>query len=162
MANLGYVGLGMMGGRMVKRLLEAGHTVTGYNRTKEKCAGLIEAGMRWADRPCEVARAADITFSMVTDTKAVRAITQGPDGIIAGLGPGKVYVDMSTMSPDYSRELAEQVKQTGAHMLDAPVSGSVITLEQGKLSIMVGGSEDAFQKALPILKDIGPKVYQSH
>jgi len=158
MANLGYVGLGVMGGRMVKRLLDAGHTVTGYNRTKEKCAWLLEAGMRWADTPRQVAAAADITFSMVTDTRAVQAITQRRDGIIAGLGPGKIYVDMSTMSPGYSRELAEQVKECGAQMLDAPVSGSVITLEQGKLSIMVGGPEDAFQTALPILKDIGPKV----
>lgn len=158
MANLGYVGLGVMGGRMVKRLLDAGHKVTGYNRTKEKCAWLVEAGMKWAGSPREVAQTSDITFSMVTDTRAVRAITQGPDGIIAGLGPGKIYLDMSTMSPEYSRELAEQVRECGAQMLDAPVSGSVITLEQGKLSVMVGGPEDAFQKVLPILKDIGPKV----
>jgi len=158
MANIGYVGLGVMGSRMVKRLLDAGHTVTGYNRTKEKCAWLIEAGLRWADTPRAVAEAADITFSMVTDTRAVQAITQGPNGIIAGLGPGKIYVDMSTMSPAYSRELAKQVAACGAQMLDAPVSGSVITLEQGKLSIMVGGPEDAFRKAEPVLKEIGPKV----
>lgn len=158
MANLGYVGLGVMGGRVVKRLLDAGHQVIGYNRTKAKADYLIQAGMRWADTPRAVAEAADITFSMVTDTRAVREITQGPAGIIAGLGAGKIYVDMSTMSPAYSRELASQVSNAGAQMLDAPVSGSVITLEQGKLSIMAGGPESAFQTALPILKDIGPKV----
>ncbi|MBE7555787.1 MAG: NAD(P)-dependent oxidoreductase [Anaerolineales bacterium] len=158
MANLGYVGLGVMGSRMVKRLLDAGHSVTGYNRTKEKAGWLIEAGMQWTDSPRAVAQAADITFSMVTNTEAVKAITQGPDGILAGLGPGKIYVDMSTMSPGYSQELAAQVAGRGAAMLDAPVSGSVITLEQGKLSIIVGGDATTFEKVVPVLKDIGPKV----
>ena len=158
MANLGYVGLGVMGSRMVKRLLEAGHTVTGYNRTQAKAGWLIEAGMQWADSPRAVAEAADITFSMVTNTEAVKSITQGPDGIVAGLKPGKIYVDMSTMSPGYSKELAAQVAERGAAMLDAPVSGSVITLEQGKLSIMVGGDREAFETVRPILQDIGPKV----
>jgi 3-hydroxyisobutyrate dehydrogenase-like beta-hydroxyacid dehydrogenase len=158
MANLGYVGLGVMGGRMAKRLMDAGHTVTGHNRTKSKADWLVDAGMKWADTPREVAEAADITFSMVTNTKAVEAITQGPDGIIAGLKSDKIYVDMSTMSPSYSRQLAAQVAETGAVMLDAPVSGSVETLESGRLSVMVGGDENAFKKALPILEDIGPKV----
>lgn len=158
MANLGYVGLGVMGSRMAKRLLDAGHTVTGYNRTRSKAQWLIDSGMQWADSPCQVAQSADIVFSMVTDTKAVRSITQGPDGVIAGLKPGKIYADMSTMSPAYSRDLAAQVKAMGAQMLDAPVSGSVITLEQGKLSIMVGGDPAAFAKVEPVLKDIGPKV----
>jgi len=158
MAKIGYVGLGVMGGRVAKRLLDAGHAVTGNNRTRSKAQWLIDAGMAWSDTPRAVAETSDIVFSMVTDTKAVSAITQGPDGIIAGLGAGKLYVDMSTMSPAYSRELAAQVAEKGSQMLDAPVSGSVITLEQGKLSIMVGGPEDAFNKALPILQNIGPKV----
>ncbi|RMF81177.1 MAG: NAD(P)-dependent oxidoreductase [Chloroflexi bacterium] len=159
MANLGYVGLGVMGSRMVKRLLDAGHSVTGWNRTQAKADWLIAAGMQWADSPRAVAESADITFSMVTNTQAVAAITQGDDGIIAGLTPGKLYIDMSTMSPDYSRDLAEQVKAVGAQMLDAPVSGSVVTLESGKLSIMVGGDADAFERAAPILRDIGPTVH---
>ena len=121
MANVGFVGLGVMGSRMAKRFMEFGHTVTGYNRTRSKAGWLIEAGMKWADSPREVAEQTDIVFSMVTNTKAVAAITQGPDGIIAGLRAGKIYVDMSTMSPHYSRELAEQVKGTGARMLDCPV-----------------------------------------
>jgi len=158
MANLGFVGLGVMGGRMVKRLLDAGHIVTGYNRTKSKAQWLLEAGMKWANTARAAAEAGEITFSMVTNTAALEAITQGAEGIIAGLDTRKIYIDMSTVSPAASREIAEQVKAKGARMLDAPVSGSVITLEEGKLSIMVGGEREAFQKALPFLEAIGPKV----
>lgn len=160
MANLGYVGLGEMGSGMVKRLLNAGHTVTGYNRTKSKAEPLIDLGMQWADSPRAVAEAAEIIFSMVTSTKAVQAITQGPDGILAGLTPDKIYLDMTTMSPHYSQQLAAQVEtETGAKMLDAPVSGSSITLEQGKATFMVGGDKAAFDKVKPVLEDIGPKVF---
>jgi 3-hydroxyisobutyrate dehydrogenase-like beta-hydroxyacid dehydrogenase len=156
--ELGFVGLGAMGGRMVKRLLDAGYTVTGYNRTQSKGDWLVDAGMQWGDSPRAVAEAADITLSMVTNTRAVQAITRGPDGILAGLGPGKIYVDMSTISPSTSQELAAQVAETGAQMLDAPVSGSVSTLEAGELSIMVGGEADAFERVKPILLDIGRKA----
>jgi 3-hydroxyisobutyrate dehydrogenase-like beta-hydroxyacid dehydrogenase len=158
MANLGFVGLGVMGSRMVKRLLDAGHTVTGYNRTKSKAQWLLDAGMKWAETPAQAARAADVVFSMITDTNALRAVTGGPDGILSALGPGKIYIDMSTVSPAASREIAAQVAAKGAQMLDAPVSGSVSTLEDGKLSIMVGGERAAYEKALPILQAIGPKV----
>ena len=158
MSNLGFVGLGVMGSRMVKRLLDAGHAVTGYNRTKSKAQWLLDQGMRWADTPRAVAEAADVTFSMVTDTTALKAIAEGSHGILAGLGPGKVYVDMSTVSPAASRDLAARVEAQGAHMLDAPVSGSVVTLEEGKLSIMVGGDAGTFEKVRPVLESIGPKV----
>ena len=158
MASLGFVGLGVMGSRMVKRLLDAGHSVTGYNRTKSKAQWLLEAGMKWADTPRAVAEAGEFTFSMVTNTEALEAVTGGADGILAGLGAGKIYIDMSTVSPAASREIAQRVKSKGAQMLDAPVSGSVITLEEGKLSIMAGGDREAFQRALPILEAIGPKV----
>jgi len=158
MANIGYVGLGVMGSRMVKRFLDHGHQVTGYNRTRSKAEWLIDEGMKWADSPRDVAEKTDFIFSMVTNTQAVQAITQGPDGILSGLRENKIYIDMSTMSPAYSRELAEQVKATGARMLDCPVSGSVITLEQGKLTAMVGGEKEVFDRAYPVLKDIGPKI----
>jgi 3-hydroxyisobutyrate dehydrogenase-like beta-hydroxyacid dehydrogenase len=158
MAKLGFVGLGVMGSRMVKRLLAAGHSVTGYNRTRSKAQWLLEAGMRWADTPRAVAEAADVTLSMITNTAALTAIAAGDDGLLAGLGRGRVYVDMSTVSPAASRALADQVAAQGAHMLDAPVSGSVITLEEGRLSIMVGGDAAAFERVKPILLDIGPKV----
>jgi len=133
MAEVGYVGLGVMGGGVAKRLLDAGHTVTGWNRTQEKAQWLLDAGMRWGETPRNVAEQSEIVFTMVTNTAAVQAVTDGPDGILAGLAPGKVYADMSTASPENSRSLAARVAELGAHMLDAPVSGSVITLEQGKL-----------------------------
>src|SRR3979490_1965932 len=113
MANLGFVGLGVMGGNMVARLLEKGHSVTGYNRTKAKAQKLIDRGMKWADSPRAVAEAADVTFTMVTNTAALTAITEGPDGILAGLSPGNFLIDMSTVSPDFSRMLAEKVRAKG-------------------------------------------------
>jgi 3-hydroxyisobutyrate dehydrogenase-like beta-hydroxyacid dehydrogenase len=158
MIKLGYVGLGVMGGQMVARLLDKGHTVTGYNRTRSKAQWLVDKGMHWADSPREVCAAADITFSMVTDSSALEKIAAGDAGLLAGLTPGKILVDMSTVSPAVSRGLAERVRQRGADMVDAPVSGSVITLQQGKLSIMVGGRSVTFDLLKPVLLDIGPKV----
>ena len=157
-ANLGFVGLGVMGSRMVKRLLDAGHRVTGYNRTRSKAQSLLDSGMKWGDTPSAVAESTEIIFSMVSDTQALRAVTSGDDGILAGLSSGKIYIDMSTVGPAASRDIAEQVAAKGAQMLDAPVSGSVITLEEGKLSFMVGGDRVAFEQARSILEAIGPKV----
>jgi 3-hydroxyisobutyrate dehydrogenase-like beta-hydroxyacid dehydrogenase len=158
MANLGFVGLGVMGSEMVLRLLDKGHTVTGYNRTRTKATRLIEKGMQWAESPREVAAASDFTFSMVTNSAALEMIVEGSDGILAGLAPGKVLIDMSTVSPAFSRSVAAKVRAIGAEMVDAPVSGSVITLQEGKLSVMVGGRKDAFDRIAPLLHDIGPKV----
>jgi 3-hydroxyisobutyrate dehydrogenase-like beta-hydroxyacid dehydrogenase len=158
MAKLGFVGLGVMGSQMVNRLLEKGHTVTGYNRTRAKARWLIDKGMSWADSPRAVAEASDITFAMVTNAAAIAAVTDGPDGIIAGLGAGKYFIDMSTVSPEVSRATAAKVRAKGADMVDAPVSGSVITLQEGKLSVMVGGRKETFEHVKPLLLDIGPKV----
>jgi 3-hydroxyisobutyrate dehydrogenase-like beta-hydroxyacid dehydrogenase len=158
MANLGFVGLGVMGGEMALRLLAKGHVVTGYNRTRSKAVRLIDAGMKWARSPREVATASDFIFSMVTNSSALEMIVEGPDGIIVGLSSGKVLIDMSTVSPEFSRSVATKVRTKGADMVDAPVSGSVITLQEGKLSVMVGGRRDAFDRILPLLLDIGPKV----
>jgi 3-hydroxyisobutyrate dehydrogenase-like beta-hydroxyacid dehydrogenase len=158
MANLGYIGLGVMGGRMAARLLDKGHTVTGYNRTKSKAQWLLDRGMQWADTPRAVAQASDAVFVMVTDSAALEAVADGADGFLAGLGPGKLLIDMSTLSPALSRAIAERVRERGAEMLDSPVSGSVTTLEQGKLSMMVGGTKAAFDRAKPLLEDVGPKV----
>jgi 3-hydroxyisobutyrate dehydrogenase-like beta-hydroxyacid dehydrogenase len=158
MANLGYIGLGAMGSRTADRLLTKGHTVTGYNRTKSKAQSLLDKGMRWGDSPRAVAAAADVTFVMVTDTKALQAVVDGPDGLLAALGPGKVVVDMSTVSPEASRSVSEQVRARGAEMLDCPVSGSVSTLESGKATMMVGGDKATYEKVHPLLLDIGPKA----
>ena len=158
MANLGYIGLGAMGSRMADRLLSKGHTVTGYNRTKAKAQALLDKGMQWGESPRAVAAAADVIFVMVTDTKALQAVVDGPDGLLAGLGPGKVVVDMSTVSPDASRAVSEQVRARGAAMVDCPISGSVSTLEAGKVTMMVGGDKQTYEKVHPLLLDIGPKA----
>jgi 3-hydroxyisobutyrate dehydrogenase-like beta-hydroxyacid dehydrogenase len=158
MANLGYVGLGAMGGLMAERLMAHGHSVTGHNRTKSKAQWLIDKGMRWGDSPRAVAQAADATFVMVTNSAALEAVANAPDGLLAGLSTGKLLIDMSTVSPAVSRALAAKVRERGADMVDAPVSGSVITLQQGKLSVMVGGEKSAFDRAKPLLDDVGPRV----
>lgn len=158
MPTLGFVGLGAMGGRMAKRLLDAGHPVVGYNRTRARAQWLVDAGMRPAASPRAVAEAADVVFSMVTDTDALHAVTRGADGILAGLRPSAVYVEMSTVSPSATRALGGEVATRGALMLDAPVSGSVATLEAGQLSIMVGGDPAVLERVRPHLLAIGPTI----
>jgi 3-hydroxyisobutyrate dehydrogenase-like beta-hydroxyacid dehydrogenase len=158
MANLGFIGLGMMGSQMVNRLLDKGHAVTGYNRTRSKAQWLIDRGMKWGESAREVSTAADMTFVMVTNAEALKSVADGPDGFLAGLSAGKLLIDMSTVSPTASRALASKVREKGADMVDAPVSGSVITLQQGKLSVMVGGRRETFERVKPLLLEIGPKV----
>ncbi len=158
MANLGFIGLGVMGSQMVARFLSKGHTVTGYNRTRPKAQWLVEKGMRWAGTPREVASVSDFTFAMVTNSAAIEAVTAGPDGVLAGLTAGKIFIDMSTVSPVVSRALVAKVRDLGADMVDSPVSGSVITLQEGKLSVMVGGRTETFDQIKPLLLELGPKV----
>jgi len=142
----------------VPRLIAAGHTVTGFNRSKDKAAELIKSGMRWADSPRELAAASEVVFSIVTDAAAVRAVALGEDGVIAGLRPGSVYVDMSTIAPDSSRAVSAEFAKKGLPMLDAPISGSPVTLAQGNAALMVAGDRAAFEKVEPVLRAIGPKV----
>jgi 3-hydroxyisobutyrate dehydrogenase-like beta-hydroxyacid dehydrogenase len=156
--RVAFVGLGAMGSGIVRRLLAAEREVTGWNRTRAKAEPLLAQGMGWADTPREAAAGADVVFSMLTDAKAVQAAALGDDGILAGLRPGTVYADMSTVLPEESRALAERVAATGAQMLDAPVSGSMKTLEEGQLSVMVGGDRAAFDRVEPLFRDMGPKV----
>jgi 3-hydroxyisobutyrate dehydrogenase-like beta-hydroxyacid dehydrogenase len=158
MANLGFIGLGVMGGQMVDRLLAKGHTVTGYNRTQAKAQWLVKKGMKLASTPREVAEAADVVFAMVTNGAALKSVAESPDGVLAGLSANKIFVDISTLNPDFSREMAEKVRAKGADMVDAPVSGSVITLQEGNLSVMVGGRAETFERVKPILLELGPKV----
>ncbi len=157
MTTIGFAGLGAMGAPIAGRLLQ-GNQLYGTNRTRAKASALIERGLRWRDTPREVAAAAQVVFSMVTDDAALAAITSGPDGILAGLQPGALYIDMSTVSPAASRDLASQVLAAGATMIDAPVSGSVPAAETGTLAIMVGGPEAAFQAAAPLLHQLGSNV----
>jgi 3-hydroxyisobutyrate dehydrogenase-like beta-hydroxyacid dehydrogenase len=158
MAKLGFVGLGLMGSRIAKRLLDAGHQVSGYNRTQTKAGSLIQAGLGWKNSPKEVAQAADITFSMVTDTAALSSITDGDDGILAGLSAGKVYVDMSTVSPKAIRLLSGRVAATGAQMLEAPVSGSLPAAEGGTLILYIGGKAETLEQIRPVLEQISQKI----
>jgi 3-hydroxyisobutyrate dehydrogenase-like beta-hydroxyacid dehydrogenase len=156
MATLGFVGLGAMGSRLARRLLDARYPVVGYNRTPAKAKPLLDAGMRAAGSPREVAEVSDVVFSMVTDNAALRAVTLGPDGLVGGLRRDAVLVEMSTVSPAVTREIGEVVAAHGAIMLDAPISGSTITVEQGQASFSVGGDADALERVRPYLLAMGP------
>ena len=156
--DLGFIGLGAMGRVIIPRLIAAGHQVTGWNRSPGKAETLTAAGLRWAESPRAVAAQSDIVFSIVTDAKAVSAVALGADGVLAGLRPGGIYIDMSTIAPDASRAVAAEFTRAGAVMLDAPVSGSPVTVSQGNASLMVGGDPAAFARVKPVLLAIGPKV----
>lgn len=156
--RVGFIGLGDMGQGIVPRLLDAGHHVTGWNRTPEKAGPLLDLGMDWADTPREVARASELVLSIVTDAGAVEAVALGGDGVISGLGQDAVYADMSTIDPDASRRIGSAFAEVGRVMLDAPLSGSPISLQQDKASVMVGGDRDAFDRIRPVLEAIGPTV----
>jgi 3-hydroxyisobutyrate dehydrogenase-like beta-hydroxyacid dehydrogenase len=156
--KVGVIGLGAMGSGMVPRLLAAGHAVTGWNRSTDKAKELMKAGMAVAATPRAVASGCEVVLSIVTDARAVSSVALGTDGIIAGLRPGAVYADMSTIGPDASRAIAAEFRLKGLAMLDAPLSGSPVTLAQGNASVMVGGDKAAFDRAEPVLRAIGPKV----
>jgi 3-hydroxyisobutyrate dehydrogenase-like beta-hydroxyacid dehydrogenase len=158
MGTLGFVGLGAMGSRMVKRLLGDGHEVRGYNRTRSRAEALVAAGMLTADSPRAAAEGALAVLSCVADTAALRAVALGPEGILAGLAPGAVWVEMSTVSPSVTRELAAAAEVRGAILLDSPVSGGVGTVEQGQLSIYVGGDAAALDRVRPYLLALGPTI----
>jgi 3-hydroxyisobutyrate dehydrogenase-like beta-hydroxyacid dehydrogenase len=158
MANIGYIGLGAMGSQMVDRLLTKGHMVTGYNRTRSKAEWLIEKRMNWADSPKDVCASADVILSMVSNDAALLEIAEGPDGILSSITPNKLWVDMSTVSAATARSLVARVREKGADMVDAPVSGSTVTLKKGDLLIMVGGRPETFERLKPLLLDIGRKA----
>ena len=155
MTTLGFVGLGHMGGNMAARFLAAGYTVYGESRDRTHAQDLLHEGLRWEDTPREVAQAADVLFTSLPDDDVLEGIASGPDGILAGLAAPKVWVDVSTISPHVSRDLAERTRATGATMLDAPVSGSVPQVQSGMLTIMVGGDRDAFERVEPLLRELG-------
>jgi 3-hydroxyisobutyrate dehydrogenase-like beta-hydroxyacid dehydrogenase len=156
--KIGVVGLGAMGGRIAGRLLAQGNTVHGTNRTRAKAEVLVTQGLVWCDTPRKTANTSDVVISMVTNDEALDAVTDGPEGILAGLGPGTVYVDMSTVSPQTSRTLAERVAARGANLVSAPVSGSVPAVDAGSLAIIAGGDADAFARVEPILRQLGSTV----
>lgn len=156
--KIGFVGLGAMGQVIVPRLMAAGYPVTGWNRSPDRAAPLIKSGMGWADSPAAVSAISDVTFSIVTDGAAVKAVALGENGVLAGIRPGSVYVDMGTIAPDVTRAVAAEFSKKGVAMLDAPISGTTLTVEQGNASLMIGGDKAVFDRVEPVLRSIGPKV----
>jgi 3-hydroxyisobutyrate dehydrogenase-like beta-hydroxyacid dehydrogenase len=157
MDSIGFVGLGHMGGNMATRFLGAGYPVCGTAHSRDGARWLVDRGLRWLDTPREVADAADVVLTSLPDDAVVESVSSGPDGLIAGLASGMVWVDLSTISPRVSREISERVRREGhgAQMLDAPVSGSVPQVQAGTLTIMVGGPEDAYARVEPLLRVLG-------
>ncbi len=161
MQSIGFIGLGNMGGNMAARYLAAGYTVYGEDRDREHSQWLVDQGLRWADTPRALAEVVDVVLTSLPNDDVVKSVASGPDGIVAGLGEGKLWADLSTISPRASRELAERVREQGrgAQMLDTPVSGSVPQVKTGTLSIMVGGEEDAYERIEPILRVLGTPTH---
>jgi 3-hydroxyisobutyrate dehydrogenase-like beta-hydroxyacid dehydrogenase len=158
-ATLGIVGLGHMGGNMAARFLAAGYTVYGETRHREDVQELEREGLQWRDTPRELAEAADVVLSSLPDDDVLEQVASGPDGVLAGLSTGKVWIDLSTVSPRKSRDVAQRVREQGATFLDAPVSGSVPQVQSGTLTIMVGGDEEAYGRIEPILRELGTPHY---
>jgi 2-hydroxy-3-oxopropionate reductase len=156
--KIGFIGLGIMGGSMAQNLMEAGHELVLYNRTREKAEVLASDRAMVAESPGEVAGACDVVITMLPDSPEVREVVAGENGVLEGIREGSLLIDMSTISPVATRELAAEVKKHGASMIDAPVSGGDVGARQGTLSIMVGGSEDDFERARPLFEVMGQTI----
>lgn len=156
--KVGWLGMGQMGGRIVQRLLGQGYQVAGWNRSRGKADALRDAGLDVQDSPRDVAASSPVVFSMLTDANAVREVIGGEDGVLAGLQPGSIVVEMSTIDPAVARELAREVEAAGSKMLDCPVSGGVGAVATGDVSLMVGGDAETFEAVRPILETIGKRV----
>ncbi|HEY2657126.1 MAG TPA: NAD(P)-dependent oxidoreductase [Solirubrobacteraceae bacterium] len=157
MLSIGFIGLGNMGGNMAARYLAAGYVVYGEDRDREHGKWLVDQGLRWVDTPRALAEAVDVVLTSLPNDAVVESVASGPDGILAGLNEGKVWADLSTISPRVSREIAQRVREQGrgAHMLDTPVSGSVPQVKTGTLTIMVGGDRGAYERIEPVLRVLG-------
>ena len=157
--KIGFVGLGHMGGNMAARFLAADYLVFGESRDRRHADDLVHKGLEWRDTPREIAEAAGVLMTSVPNDNVLEEVASGPDGVLAGLTEGNVWIDLSTVSPSVSRELAERVRALGAAMLDAPVSGSVPQVQSGTLTIMVGGDEQAYARVEPILRELGTPTH---
>lgn len=158
MTTLGFVGLGVMGGTIARRLLGAGYAVQGYNRTAAKAASLADSGMILAATPRAAAEGASVVFSMVSDGDALAEVCAGEDGLLAGLTADSIFVDLSTVGPVASDAARIATEERGARFLAAPVSGSVATIQEGRLSFMVGGSAEVLDEVRPLLLELGPAI----
>jgi len=157
--RIGVVGLGRMGEPIARRLLGAGHVVTVFNRTASRTDSLVELGATRAAFPAEVWQATDACITMVADDEALRTVMLADDGLLREGPPGRVVIDMSTVSVEVSRAVAEAARAAGIGYLRAPVSGNPSVVEAGNLTIMVSGDEEAFERLEPVLRDVGPHVF---
>lgn len=158
MSRIGFLGLGIMGSAMAANLVKAGFEATVWNRTQKKCLPLVEQGAHLAETPREVVETCPLTFAMLADPAAAEEVCFGPDGVLAGMAPGRSYIDMSTVDPDTSRRIGAAVVEKGGRFLEAPVSGSRKPAEQGALVILAAGDRSLFDEAGPILAKMGKKV----
>lgn len=158
MHRIGFIGIGLMGKEVSRRLHEAGYPLTIWNRTKEKAGRLLAAGAKWADSPGDVARSADVVITMVTDSAASQEVICGKKGVLEGAHPGLILIDMGSIAPEMSRSIAQRAREKGVPMLDAPVTGNPRVASEGKLGIMVGGPKEAFEGCLPIFEKLGVKI----
>jgi 2-hydroxy-3-oxopropionate reductase len=158
MERIGFIGLGLMGAPMARNLMRAGHPLTVHNRSRAIVDKLAAQGATPASNPREVAEASDVVITCLPDSPDVQQVALGPDGIVHGARPGLIYIDMSTISPPVTRQIAAQLAEVGVAMLDAPVSGGDIGAQKGTLSIMVGGPQETFDACLPILQVMGQQI----
>jgi 3-hydroxyisobutyrate dehydrogenase-like beta-hydroxyacid dehydrogenase len=158
MQRVGFIGIGLMGSQMSRRILEAKYPLTVWNRKKEKAAALIAAGAKWADSPKAVAQASDLVITMVTDSAASEEVICGKNGVLEGTHQGLVLIDMGSIAPEMSRSIAERARSKGVPLLDAPVTGNPKVASEGKLGIMVGGPKETFDACLPIFEKMGVKI----
>ena len=158
MQRVGFIGIGLMGSQMSRKILEAKYPLTVWNRKKEKAGALISAGAKWAESPKAVAQASDLVITMVTDSAASEEVICGKNGILEGAHPGLILIDMGSIAPEMSRSIAERARSKGVPMLDAPVTGNPKVASEGKLGIMVGGPKETFDACLPIFEKMGVKI----
>jgi 3-hydroxyisobutyrate dehydrogenase-like beta-hydroxyacid dehydrogenase len=158
MQRIGFIGIGLMGKEVSRRLREAGYPLTIWNRTKEKAGSLLAEGAKWADSPEAVARNSDVVITMVTDSAASEEVICGKKGVLEGAHPGLILIDMGSIAPETSRSIAQRARGKGIPMLDAPVTGNPRVASEGKLGIMVGGPKEAFEACLPIFEKMGVKI----
>ncbi len=158
MQRIGFVGIGLMGRQMGRRLMTAGFPLRVWNRSKEKAGELLKAGAQWAESPAACAQAADVVITMVTDSNASEEVIRGRDGVLAGAHPGLILIDMASIAPEMSRSLATAAAAKGVPMLDAPVTGNPKVAADGKLGIMVGGPKEVYDACLPVFQAMGAKI----
>ncbi len=158
MLRIGFIGTGLMGSHMARHLLDAGHPLAVWNRTRGKTDSLISAGAEWGESPQEVARVSDVVITIVTDSKASEEVICGPAGVLDGAHEGLILIDMGSIAPEMSRSIASRALQKGVRMLDAPVTGNPKVAAAGKLGIMVGGPRDTFDRCQPLFEILAAKI----